>query len=88
MSLGLIELRSWSRVDTPSITYKGPLSLMELIPRMRTIVAEPGAPEVPMFTPAALPCNCCVAEEPEDANSSSVSITATEPVMSFFCWVP
>ena len=48
---------------------------MELIPRMRTIVAEPGAPEVPMFTPAALPCNCCVAEEPEDANSSSVSIT-------------
>lgn len=56
---------------------------MELIPRMRTIVAEPGAPEVPMFTPAALPCNCCVAEEPEDANSSSVSITATEPVMSF-----
>src|SRR5690606_37529790 len=84
----------WSRLlcgnCTPSTTYKGLLEeLMELKPRIRTLVLPPGRPELVLTcTPATLPDSASLSEVAGRSSSCSASTWPTEPVRSDFLLVP
>ena len=75
---------------TPSMTYSGSLlAFSEELPRMRTVVAAPGAPPpVVMLTPATLPWMSCSGLVIWPGTNCLASTVVTAPVMSWRRWVP
>ena len=97
MSLGLMKsmaLLNWSPVDwgssTPSTTYSGLLDeLMELNPRILTVVRPPGRPELLLTcTPGILPAIIWLSEGAGRSISSASFTPDTDPVKSDLRTVP
>ena len=97
MSFGLIKDKGLAAPEipplskgTPSTTIKGSLlALMDVPPRRRKVLPEPGAPSFDVtFNPATLPINNCsgVAKDPLRKFFSLIMVAA--PVKSLVLVVP
>ena len=77
-------------IGKPSTTYNGSLlPWIELVPRIRTLIAAPGAPVFcNTCTPGALPDNACKTFVAGNALRSLDFTCATAPVRSRFLTVP
>jgi hypothetical protein len=59
MSFGLRKFRYESCTGVPSMMYSGSLSWNELMPRIRTVLRDPGEPLDSTVTPGTRPSSRC-----------------------------
>src|SRR2546430_4701795 len=84
-SSGFTQFRYESNVGVPSMMNSGSLFWNDVMPRIRTVLREPGEPPASTVTPATRPSSFCSTLDGRDRKSTRLNSSHSQISYAVFC---